>query len=206
MSEKTLQAQRLGRGADVDQRAVDGEQAEVGVDVDAGADGVDDEVEPAGELLEGVGVGRGVVVVRAEAQPVLLLLQRLREHGDLGAEGVGDLDGHVAQPAEADDGDLLAGAGAPAAQRGVGGDAGAQQRRGGGRVEAVGDGEDEVGVDDDVGGVAALGGGAVAVGAGVGADHAVEAVLLVAVAAVGALAAGVDHAADADAVADLVAW
>ena len=65
--------------------------------------------------------------------------------------------------------------------------------------------EDEVGVDDDVGGVAALGGGAVAVGAGVGGDHAVEAVLLVAVAAVGALAAGVDHAADADAVADVVA-
>ena len=144
-------------------------------------------------------------MVGAEAQAVLLLLQRLRQHGDLGAERVGDLDGHVAQAAEADDGDLLAGAGAPLAQRRVGGDAGAQQRRGGGRVDAVGDGEDVVGVDDDVGGVAALGGGAVAVGAGVGGDHAVEAVLLVAVAAVGALAAGVDHAADADAVADLVA-
>ena len=65
--------------------------------------------------------------------------------------------------------------------------------------------QDVVGVDDDVGGVAALGGGAVAVGAGVGGDHALEAVLLVAVAAVGALAAGVDHAADADAVADPVA-
>ena len=119
-------------------------------------------------------------MVGAEAQAVLLLLQRLREHGDLRAHGVGDLDGHVPEAAEADDGDLLAGPGAPVSQRGVGGDAGAQQRRGGGRVDALGHAQDVVGVDDDVGGVAALGGGAVAVGGGVGADHAVQAVLLVA--------------------------
>ena len=76
---------------------------------------------------------------------------------------------------------------------------------GGGRVDARRARQDVVGVDDDVGGVPALGGGAVAVGAGVGADHPLEAVLLVTVAAVGALAAGVHHAADADAVADPVA-
>src|SRR5581483_8183988 len=39
---------------------------------------------------------------------------------------------------------------------------------------------------------------------GIGGHHAVQAVLLVAVATVGALAAGVDHAADADAVTHLV--
>ena len=155
--------------------------------------------------LEGVRVGGREVVVGAEPQPVLLLLQCLREHGDLGAHRVSELDGHVAQPTEADDGDLLAGTGAPATQRGVGGDAGAQQRRRRGRVDAVRNGEDEAGVHDDVGRVAALGDGAVAVGAGVGGHHAVEAVLLVAVAAVGALAAGVDHAADADTVTDPVA-
>ena len=204
MSEKTLTLSGSAGSADVDQRPVDGEQPQVGVEVDAGADRVEDQVEPAGKFLERRRVGGREVVVRAETQAVLLLLQRLREHGDLGAEGVGDPDGHVTEAAEADDGDLLAGSGAPAAQRGVGGDAGAQQWCRGGRVEAGGHGEDVVGVDDDVGGVAALGGGAVAVGAGVRGDHAVGAVLLVAVAAVGALAARVDHAADADAVADLV--
>ena len=89
------------------------QQLQVGVDVDPGADRVDDQVEGAGEVGEGVCVARGVVVVGAQAQPVFLLLQRLRQHGDLGAHGVGDLDGHVAEAAQADDRDLLAGAGAP---------------------------------------------------------------------------------------------
>ena len=93
----------------------------------------------AGERLEGAGVAGGVVVVRAQAQAVLLLLEGLGQHGDLGAHGVGELDGHVAEPAEADDGDLLAGAGAPVAQRRVGGDAGAQQRRGDVELDALGD-------------------------------------------------------------------
>ena len=64
------------------------------------------------------GVAGGEVVVRAQAQAVFLLLQRLGQDGDLGAHGVRELDGHVAEPAEADDGDLLAGAGAPAAAAG----------------------------------------------------------------------------------------
>ena len=44
-------------------------------------------------------------------------------HGDVGAHPVGEFDGEVAESAEADDRGLPAGAGAPAAQRGVGGDA-----------------------------------------------------------------------------------
>ena len=156
----------------------------------------------AGQVREGGLVAGGVVVVRAQPQPVFLLLQRLGQHGDLGAHGVGDLDGHVAEPAEADDGDLLAGARAPVAQRGVGGDAGAQQRRGDVELDALGDADHEVLGHDDVGGVAALGDGAVAVDGAVGAGVAGEAVLLLALQAVDALAAGVDHAADADAVAD----
>ena len=155
--------------------------------------------------VERAGVRGREVVVGAEPQPVLLLLQRLGQHGHLGTQGVGDLDAHVAEAAEADDGDLLAGSGAPLAQRRVHRDAGAQQRCGLGRLDAVGDAEDVVGVDDDVGGVATLRGGAVAVGAGVRRHHALDAVLLVTVAAVGALAARVHHAAHADAGADLVA-
>jgi hypothetical protein len=109
------------------------------------------------------------------------------------------------ESAETDDGDLLARSGAPAAQRRVGGDASAQQRRGGGGVDALGHGQDEVGVYHDVGRVAALGDGPVPVGAGVSGDHAGQAVLLVAVAAVGAFPAGVHHAADPDPVPDLMA-
>ena len=56
----------------------------------------------------------------------------------------------MAEAAEADDRDLLAGAGAPVAQRRVGRDAGAQQRRGDLERDALGDLDDEVLVDDDV--------------------------------------------------------
>lgn len=74
-----VDAERFGRRSDVDEDAVDGEQAEVGVEIDAGADRVDDEVEPAGELLERAGVGGRVVMVSAESQAVFLLLVRLGE-------------------------------------------------------------------------------------------------------------------------------
>lgn len=59
----------------VDQGAVEPQQLQVGVDVDAGADGVDDQIEAAGQLGEGVFVTGGVVVVGAQAQAVFLLLQ-----------------------------------------------------------------------------------------------------------------------------------
>lgn len=101
MRENTLRLNGSpGAGTDVDERAVDRGRAKEDVKRDLRADGVDDEVEPTGEVLEGVGVGRRVVVVRAESQPVLLPLERLRQHGDLGAHRVGELDGHVPEPAE----------------------------------------------------------------------------------------------------------
>jgi hypothetical protein len=90
------------------------------------------------------------------------------------------------------------------AQRRVGGDARAQQRRGDVEPQVVGDAHDEVLVDDDVRGVPALGDGAVAIDRAVGQHGAGQAILLVSAAAVLALAARVDHAADADAVADRV--
>ena len=85
------------------------------------------------------------------------------------------------------------------------GDARAQQRRGGVQRDRVGDAQHVVLVDDDRAAVAALGRLTVAADAVVGADHAaVVAVLLLTGLAVLAFAAGVDEAADADAVADLV--
>ena len=147
---------------------------------------------------------RREVVRRAEALAVFLLAERAGEHGDLGAHRGGELDRHVAQAAHADDGHLLARAGAPAAQRAVRRDAGAQQRRRDIELDALGDAQGEALRDDDLLAVAAHRGLAVVARGVVGADGALGAVLLLAVLAELALAAGVDHAADADAVADLV--
>jgi hypothetical protein len=81
-------------------------------------------------------------------------------------------------------------------------DAGAQQRRGHVEPEGVGDAQHEGLVDDDLLAVAAVRRQAVLAHGVVRTDVAVEAVLLEAALAVLAVAAGVDHAADADAVAD----
>ena len=141
---------------------------------------------------------------RAQGLAVALLGVGAAQHAHLGAQGRGELDGHVAQAAETDDGDLLAGAGAPALERRPDGDAGAEQRRGDVELDAVGDADREALGDDDLLGVAALGRLAVVALAVVGHDGALGAELLLAVLAELALAARVDHAADADAVADLV--
>jgi hypothetical protein len=55
-----------------------------------------------------------------------------------------ELDGHVPEPAEADDRDPLTGASALVSQRRVCSDAGAQQWRGDIEVQAVGNLDDEV--------------------------------------------------------------
>ena len=68
--------QRLGRRADVHERAVGLQQPEEPPDLELGADGVDDEVEAPGELLESLVVAGGVVAVGAEPEPVVLLAQR----------------------------------------------------------------------------------------------------------------------------------
>ena len=57
----------------------------------------------------------------------------------MGAERLGELHAHVAEAAQADDADLLAVADFPMPQRRVGGDAGAEQRRGRGEVQGARD-------------------------------------------------------------------
>ena len=101
-------------------------------------DGVQDEVERAGELLERLGVAGRVVVVGAEGETVVLLRERLQEHGDFGAERMRDLHADVAEAAHSDDRDLLAGSRDPVLQRRVEGDAGAEQRGDLGEVERFG--------------------------------------------------------------------
>lgn len=96
-------------------------------------------------------------MVGTQPLAVVLLAERLRQHSDHGAHGVGELDGHVAEPAEADDGYLHAGTGSDAPQGRVRGDARAHERHSLVEVQAVGDAQDEVFVHHDVSGVSALG-------------------------------------------------
>ena len=151
-----------------------------------------------GEVFEGRRVAGGVVVVGAEPQAVVLLLERLGQHGDLGPHCLRDLDREVAKASQADDRHALARTSAPMAERRVGGDARAQQRCGSGFVQTIRDGKHEVLVDDDAGGEAALGDLPVLADAAEHEGVPVQAVLLLALAAVGAYTAGVGHAADAD--------
>ena len=56
------------------ERAVDFEEIDVLIPVDAGGDGVDDEVEGAFQFDEGIGIGGGVEVVGSEALAIGLFL------------------------------------------------------------------------------------------------------------------------------------
>jgi len=142
-----------------------------------------------------------------DAQPARVagLAGRGRYHGDVRAHGVRQLDRHVAETAEADHADAPARPRPPAPQRRIGGDAGAQERRRRGEVEPVGNPQDIALVDHDVAGVAAEGVALAArraVATVICPDHALLAELFEALSAACAFAAGIDHAADADMVAD----
>ena len=110
----------------------------------------------------------------------------------------------MAESTHADDGDLLAGSGAPVLERRVQRDASAQQWSSYVELDALGNREYEALRDDDVSGIPTLGGGAVRQPGVVRLRHTFEAVLLLTGEAGFAFTAGVDEAADTDAVADLV--
>lgn len=151
-------------------------------------------------------VGGRDVVVGAEAHDLGALVLAARDADDAGAHGLGEQHAVVAQAADADDADRLAGADAVDLERAEDGDAAAQHGRGLGRGEAVGDLDDEVARRAVVGGVAARVDVAVEVRRVVG-PHDAVAVVLLARLAVGALAepaqARVALRAHAHAVADL---
>ena len=190
--------------ADEAERAVELQERHVGVEVVLGRHAVQDEVEGATMLGHRSGVGGDDDLMRAETEAVGDLGGRGREEHDVGAEGPGELHAHVAETAEADDADLLAGADFPVAERRIGRDARAEQGGGGGEVQALRDAEGEGLVDDDGGRVTAEGVAAeVLVGAVVGEGRPGEAELLEALLAARAGAAGVDHAARGADIADL---
>ena len=129
------------------------------------------------QLLEGFGVGRRVEVIRAHPPAVRLLSQRMAENRHLRPHRVGQLDAHVAEPAQADDGHVLAGAGLPVRERRVKRDPRAEQRRAGVQRQILRQAQHVVFVDYDVLRIAAHGGHAVMIPSVIGQHHA-RAVLL----------------------------
>ena len=151
-----------------------------------------------------VGVAGVDHLVGAQAQGVLGLRGRGREHHDVGAERARELDAHVAQAAQPHDAHLLAGRDAPVAHGRVGGDARAQQRRDPGQVEVRRHPQHEALVDDDALGVPAEGDPAQVLVRRVVGEHAAGAELLHVRLAGRAGVVRIDEAADPDHVAGLV--
>ena len=108
---------------------------DIRIDVVIGGDGVENEIEALDMLLHLVGIARDDDLIRAETKRVFFFPRRSREDYNVGSERMGKFHAHVAQSAETDHANFLAFADAPAAHGRVGGDSGAEQRRGSGEVE-----------------------------------------------------------------------
>ena len=134
--------------------------------------------------------------VGAQPQSVFRFVRRRRKQHDVGAEGMGEFDPHVAEAAETHDANFLTFLHLPVAQRRVGGDARAEQRSGRCEIELFGYLQRKSLGDHDALGVAAVGDASDLLVFGVvGESRHVVAILLFARAAAGAHATGIDHAA-----------
>ncbi len=107
---------RVLRHADQHQGAVALEQRRERIQVVAGGNGVEDEIETVRMRLHLRVVARDHHLVGPQRQCVLALALGRGEGHHVRAHGMGELDAHVAKPADADDADLLARADVPVAQ------------------------------------------------------------------------------------------
>ncbi len=194
---------RSAGNADQDQGPVPLEDLQVGVEVVGRGDRVEDKVEAAPNASIAAGSVETTTSSAPRARASASLSGEVVERHHLGPQRAGQLDADVPEPAEADDADPGAGPDAVVAQRRVGGDAGAQQRRRRRQVDLGTDLQREVLVDDDLVRVAAGGGPAgLILDAAIGVGEPAFAVLLKVLAAGLALAAGGDQAADPGVIAD----
>lgn len=169
-------------------------QPEVCVVVVRSGNGVDDQVELAGQALEGVPL-RHHEVRCAEPARVSLLGLGAAQDGHLGPHRRGELDRHVTQSAESHHAHAIAGLAAELAQRRIGGDSCAEQRSGPRQVEVGGHAQGEALVHYDLGRVSTVGERLpIHLGAVVRHGRALLAELLETFRARSAGAAGVDHA------------
>ena len=186
--------------ADEAHRAVALQKGGEGVEIVACRDRVQDEIEAVGLGLHLLAIARDDDLVGAEIERVLALVLRRREGDDMSPHRVGELDAHMAEPADSDDPDPLAGPDLPVAERRPGGDPGAEQgRRRRELLLGMADPEDEALVDRDALRIAPERMAGLVLGrAVIGADDALLAILLEALVAGGATAAASDEAADPD--------
>src|SRR5579862_7580708 len=108
-------------------------------------------------LLHGIGIFGDDNFIGAKALGVRGLVRRGGEKNDVRAEVMSELDAHVAQTPESDDSYFLSLADFPVMEGRVGGDSGAEQRRSTRWVEAIGNTQNIILVDDDAVGIAAVG-------------------------------------------------
>ena len=141
-------------------------------------------------------------VVCTHLLDVIDLLRTVREGKHLGAHSLGEQDGVVAETTNTNDTDLLARTATVHSQGRVDGETSAEHRSGVARLDAVGDGEDELAVSADGGRVTALRVHAIGVDIRVGVDP-LRAVVLQAVLAGSALSAASNLRADTDPVSNL---
>lgn len=181
-------------GAEDDERAFGAEGFDEVMEVLVAGDCGEDEVEGARVLFDGRGLAGVDEGVGAEREGFGFLILGGGEGDDFRTEGAGELDGEVSEAADADDADAGGGAGSAVAERGVDGDAGAEERGGVDAVEGIWDGDGEAAVDADGRGESTV--AADAGGLGLGAE------VFFAGAAPLADAAGVCLPADADALTD----
>ncbi|CAI8970677.1 hypothetical protein EMIT0P294_50214 [Pseudomonas sp. IT-P294] len=185
--------------------AVETQGIEVGVEVVLHRNGVQQEVEVPGSGFHLFGIGGHDHMVGALATTFFSLARRAGEQRHFRAHCLGKLDAHVAEAAHAENPDLIARFHAVMLERRVGSDAGAKDRRGAGQVEFFRDSHHEVFADHDAVGVTAHGVAAIdPVRGGISHGRTFEAVLLQVRLTGFAAAAGIDHAADANQIADFV--
>src|SRR6202022_2973672 len=96
--------------------------------------GVENKIERSGVGAHGHFVGGENDFMGSEAEGVVGFLERSGELDDVGTEGAGKFEAHVAESTEADDANFTGFANLPMAQRRVGGDAGAEERGGSGKI------------------------------------------------------------------------
>jgi hypothetical protein len=162
------------------------EGAEVVVEVELvnGIGSVDDKVEgKLVRLVPALLLGADELL-GTHLEGILLLVGRVRDGVDLSTESLGPQESEVTKTTNTDDTNLLAGTSAEADKRRVDGQTGAQHRGGNGRLDVVGDLENEVVVCTNVRRVTTLRDGAIGVRCTVGVDGVGAIVLLVSLAVV----------------------
>ena len=193
------EVQRLGGGAHQNQSPLWLQAVQRSIDVMFGRNRVEDRIVPVRQFLElALRIGEDKLV-SAEPLRIGLLPRGMAQHRDLGAERASEFHAHVAEAAEAHDGDPRALLQTDLSERRIRRDPCTKQGSRSGWVQSLGEVQDEMLVNDDLVGVAAKGRClSVRVHAPVGHREAVLAVVFVAARAAAAGAARIDEAADAD--------